>query len=293
MLRWNVNHILIFGLSAGLASGVAGAFGGDVTLGYDDNLNNAPDDAVQIDSAFASLQARHLWSPWTEPRAGVDVGLAGKWYEVGEVSDLSWFSASALASAWTALGCGLFAPTLTLQTQLGWREYRSRARDGMFRRVNLTFGQRLTTRITAQIQAGWSQREARNAYYEGDQVSYGAAIQWTPVRSLQLFVRHDWHSGDLTVSVPQSDTRFEDTGLTSYMDDAFDGFNSYRLDTDGQVTRLGVSWLPNWAWSLNLSVSQTSTDPAKYPAPVGASAMYVYAGEYERTQSSLSLGYRF
>ncbi len=293
MILCKVKHVVAFALGALVFSSAASAVSAELTVGQDDNLNNGPDGAEQIDSATYALRLAQMWTPWRQARAGLDVGLAAQWQQVEAVDQLSWLGLSAQASMWKTLGSGLFAPSLTLTTQLGWRDYRSRARDGETVRADLVLGQRLTTRVTAQLQAGWLQRNARYRYYEGDQLTYGAALQWTPLRALRTFVRHDWRSGDLSVSVAEGDGRFDETGLMGYMDDAFDGFRSYRVDSDGQITSLGASWLPNMALAVNLQITWISSDAARYPAPAGAASMYVYAGDYERTQTSLSVLYRF
>lgn len=289
----NVKQVLIFGLSALLFSGTTAAFSVELAVGQDDNLNNAPDDAEQVDSLTYTLRAQQMWSPWQASRAGLDTGLSAQWHQLDEVSELSWLGLSAQASAWTSLGSGLLAPSLTLISQLGWRDYRSRARDGEFIQADLILGQRLTTQITAQLQAGWQQRNARYAYYEGDQLTYGAAVQWSPTRQLRAFVQHDWRQGDLTVSIAPDDGRFDGSGLSYGMDDAFDGFKSYRVDSDGQITSLGVSWQPSMALGLSLRATRISNDAAKYPAAPGAGSAYVYAGAYQRTQTALSVFYRF
>ena len=293
MILCNVKHVVVFALGALIYSGVASAYSVELTLGQDDNLNNGPDGGEQVDSATYALRLAQMWTPWRQARAGLDLGLGAQWQQVEAVDELSWLGLSAQASVWKTLGSGLFAPSLTLTSQLGWRDYQSRARDGEYVRADLVLGQRLTTRITAQLQAGWRQRNARYSYYEGDQLTYGAALQWSPSRSVRTFLRHDWRSGDLTVSVAEGDNRFDDTGLTYYKDDAFDGLRSYRVDSDGQLTSLGLSWMPNMALGFNLQATWIDNDAAKYAAPAGAASMYVYAGDYARTQTSLSVFYRF
>ncbi len=231
-------------LVAGTAQAGSAVFG--LAAGHDDNISNAPYEPA-LSSEYIELSAGRHWRPHQSPRTGLELGLNGVARNIQQAQGLSWAGLDASLGGWWLLGGGFAAPVIYLDLGLQAREYQSRSRDQNRWRAGLTAVQRLTTRISAQLQAGIESRDAEGPAFDGDMLRYGLGLAWQPVDGLSLDARYEQLDGDVDVSVDRFFSEVNSVSEVVQADEALPGFLAYRVEADGDALSLGLSlrWGPN------------------------------------------------
>ncbi len=268
----------MMGVTLALATGAAQAgstvFG--LAAGHDDNVTNVPYEPA-LSSEYFELSAGHLWQPHVGPRSGLELGLSGLARNIQQHQGLSWAALDASLGGWWLLGGGFSAPVVYLDLGLQAREYQSQERDQNRWRAGLTLVQRLTTKISAQLQAGLESRDAEGPAFDGDMLRYGLGLRWQPLDGISFDARYEQLDGDVDVSVGRFFSEVNSVSEVVQQDDALPGFLAYRVEADGDAMSLGLNlrWGPNATvrlhglWAETRSKRSIMVDDGPGPGPDG------------------------
>lgn len=255
--------VLALGFS-GMASAADSpwASGGEFSLGYDSNINNAPVGQSERGSGVADglLYAGH-----TLTSDGVSLLTRGslrmQTYE--HAPSLSNIKAGALARVLMRTGRGLLAPTLSASVSANYWEFNSRQRDSVEYRAGLALQQQVTTQITARLLLESTRRDSQSRVFDLRGRSAGVGIDWQPRPRLNVHLGYQFSDGDV-VATSSPGPVIASVAEVIEPDQAFGGDvarqRAYRFDADTQIATLGFNYAFSNALSLDTQVQYVDTN---------------------------------
>lgn len=252
-VRPKLPALLSWGLTATIlalsAPAAAIEVGGEVSLIYDSNLNNAPADQEQEDGALhMSMHLGTTLQPHRRAHLLLRAGIATGVYR--EFTDLSLAEIEFLARYRYRLGAAQYAPSFLAQASLSAWEVNDALRDQTIFRGLIGLLQPLAPgwSLRAQIDARIS--EARERLYDTRAVGGLLELEWAVTDKWLLYLDQRWQSGDV-VSTGNPTLAVINRADVVVADDAFGaGGFGWRLDGDSWISGLGS----NWQLRPNLSV---------------------------------------
>lgn len=245
---------LAFVLPNTAAADSAWTSGGEFSLGYDSNINNAPVGQTEIGSGFAEAGAHldHRLALSEDASLLLRGNLNVQDYATRH--SLANVKAGVLTRLLLRPGKGLLTPTLIGSVSAARWEFNSDMRDGSEYRGLVALRQRLNTQMSLRISAGVSRREGRSAVFDLKVRLGGLDLEWQPRPRGNLHAGYQYLRGDVVAtSLPGPTIR--DIAEVIELDDAFDGNvtnqRAYRFNAQTRIATLGFNYAISPALSLD------------------------------------------
>lgn len=218
--------------------------GGDLGVGYDDNVGNAQDGDEARDSTVLGGGAHLDYTRALTLQTALLLRglLQGEAFEAE--SGLSHLRLGAMARLSHRTGGGFYAPTLAGWLSAAALEFDSAMRDGVEYRAGFHVIEPLTTAVSARATVAAAERSADNAVFDTSQWSAALNLDWSVASRLTLYAGYQFQDGDLvsTGNVPPKSTHnLAGCGSADVCDadDALENLSVYRLEGTTHVVTLG------------------------------------------------------
>lgn len=221
-------------------------WGGDLGVGYDDNVGNARDDPDARDSGVVSggTHVDYVRALSLHTALVLRGTLQGEAY--GAEQGLSSLRLGAMTRLSHRPGGGFHTPTLAAWLSAAGLEFDSAMRDGIEYRAGLHLIQPLTTAMAARVGVAALERRADSAVFDASHWSAGLNLDWNVLSRLTLYLGYQLQDGDLVSSgavPPKSTHDLAGCGAADACDsdDALDGLSAYRIEGTTHVATLGAN----------------------------------------------------
>jgi len=238
--------LLLLAVPAGAEHHVKLHWGGDVGVGYDDNVGNASENFDTRDSSVVSLGANldYVRALSLNTALVLRGGLQGEGYEAED--GLSNGRLLAVVRLSHRPSGGFYMPTFAGWVSAAALEFDSAARDGFEFRGGLSMTEPLTTALSTRLSVAASQRQSDSDVFDLSTWSAGLNLDWALTPNFTLYTGYQFQDGDVVSSgtvLPKSSHIAGGCGVASACDpdDALDGQFAYQLDASTHVGTVGLN----------------------------------------------------
>lgn len=224
--------------------------GGELTLGYDDNLANVRDGGHRFEGGFslARLQAQQVLP--LSAHSALLLQLSGQAQSHFDYQGLTHLRTQLLARYLLRPGRAFYVPTLGLSASIAGLAYDSDLRDATEYRALFYVDQPLTTQLSLRLGgAGRWRRHSDAALFDDSTTQFGIDLDWQPLATLSVYGGYQWRGGDF-VAVGLPGPPVLAAAAAAGPDDVFEGLTAFRQDGDGTIAHLGL----NYSFSRQLSL---------------------------------------
>lgn len=256
------------------------ALSGELSLGADDNLNNARNGAPARGSATAllALNLSKNWALGSRSSLTLQPGLEAQ--TVAQHSALNSARYQLLTRYRLRPGRGFYTPTFSATAVLGVLHSESALRDAYEQRYGLTALLPLSTRISARLSAEAAHQQARSAVFNIATQAVGVQLDYSLASNWLAFGGWQYRQGDFaSTGTPGAAVLAASKAVAA--DDAYGSpETSFRQEGDSHTLLLGSHYSFSPRWGLEGLVRHT--------------ALQSDAGSrYGRWQGQLSLLWRY
>jgi hypothetical protein len=237
----------------------------DASIGLDDNVTRAANDADIEYDTFATLTANLGHEALRLENGQIVLNADVQANHFFEFTGLSSVSAAAGATYTFGVGADFGAPWFALNANYRITEFDSELRDSDFASINLTMGKRIDDRTDMKIGVGHQSRESDARVFDTDNNFVFVNVDLTLEPKNTIYVTYKYQTGDTFSTADPANISLSvnnAAGLANEADDVFTGKRSYRLDATTHLITLGYNLARNLdsAYDVSVRVLKSTAD---------------------------------
>jgi hypothetical protein len=238
----------------------------DASIGLDDNVTRAQEDADIEHDVFASVGASLVYEAVHFDTGQIAVNLDASATGFDEFSGLSFVAGGGGANYTFSPWAGFGAPWFSLDLQYKVLNFDSFLRDSNLFVATTTFGKRIDDRTDMRTAFMYQSRDSDGRSFDTENTSWFINFDFKLQKKLTLYTTFKYQDGDVFSSTdpnnltPSALLSLINAAKAIEQDDVFNGKLAYRLDGTVQLYTVGLNLARNLDSAYDLSVRFLTSD---------------------------------